>query len=44
LVPEEAPDELSDLIATFVSPHIRGSAQEIVVGGENAGTPEGGMA
>jgi pimeloyl-ACP methyl ester carboxylesterase len=44
LVPEEAPDELSDIIASFVSPHIKGSAQEIVVGSEGTGTPEGGMA
>jgi pimeloyl-ACP methyl ester carboxylesterase len=44
LVPEESPDELADLIATFVSPHIRGSAQEIVVTGNDSGTPEGGLA
>jgi pimeloyl-ACP methyl ester carboxylesterase len=44
LVPEESPDELAELIATFVSPHIRGSAQEIVVTGNDSGTPEGGLA
>jgi len=44
LVPEEAPHELSELIATFVSPHIRGSAQEIIVGSDGAGTTEGGSA
>jgi pimeloyl-ACP methyl ester carboxylesterase len=31
LIPEEAPDELADLIASFVSPHIKGSAEEIVI-------------
>jgi len=41
LIPEEAPEELADLIATFVSPHIRGSAEEIVVSGDIPGTPEG---
>ena len=44
LVPEEAPHELSELIATFVSPHIRGFAQEIIVGSDGAGTTEGGSA
>lgn len=44
LVPEEAPDELAELIAGFVSPHIRGSAQEIVVTGNEPGTTEGGLA
>lgn len=41
LVPEEAPDELADLVATFVSPHIKGTAQEIIVTGNDSGTTEG---
>jgi len=44
LVPEEAPEELADLIASFVSPHIKGSAEEIIVSGDGTGTSEGGMA
>lgn len=49
LVPEEAPDELADLIATFVSPHIeKGTDGSASLGApaadssrENAGTTEG---
>jgi pimeloyl-ACP methyl ester carboxylesterase len=44
LIPEEAPEELADVIASFVSPHIKGSAEEIVVSGDIPGTPEGGLA
>ena len=44
LVPEEAPDELADLIATFVSPQLKGSAEEIGVSGDDTGTSEGGLA
>jgi len=44
LIPEEAPDELADLIASFVSPHIKGSAEEIVISSEIPGTTEGGTA
>jgi pimeloyl-ACP methyl ester carboxylesterase len=44
LVPEDAPEELADIIASFVSPHIRGSAEEIVISSDSSGTPEGGMA
>ena len=44
LIPEEAPEELADLIASFVSPHIKGSAEEIVISSEIRGTTEGGTA
>jgi len=44
LIPEEAPDELADLVASFVSPHIKGSAEEIVISSDIPGTTEGGMA
>lgn len=44
LIPEEAPDELADMISAFVSPHVARVAEEITTSAENAGTTEGEMA
>jgi pimeloyl-ACP methyl ester carboxylesterase len=45
LVPEEAPDELADLIVGFVSPHLgRAADQAVPVGDDDGGTSEGGRA
>ena len=44
LVPEESPDELAELIASFVSPHVGRADGDIIVSSETTGTPEGGMA
>ena len=44
LIPEESPDELAELIASFVSPHVGRPDGEIVASSEMGGTPEGGTA
>jgi pimeloyl-ACP methyl ester carboxylesterase len=44
LIPEEAPDELADLITSFVSPHVGRTAEEISATLEESGTTEGEMA
>ena len=52
LIPEETPDELASLVASFISPHVgRGTASPDQLAenatetlAEDAGTPEGGLA
>ena len=44
LIPEEAPDELADTIAAFVSPHITRGDGEVATSSDATGTPEGDMA
>ena len=44
LVPEESPEELAELIASFVSPQVGRPDGDIIVSSETTGTPEGGMA
>jgi pimeloyl-ACP methyl ester carboxylesterase len=44
LIPEEAPDELADTIAAFVSPHITRAGDEVATSSDVTGTPEGEMA
>lgn len=44
LVPEESPDDLAELIATFVSPHIGRPDDEIENSDKIAGTRDGGVA
>lgn len=44
LIPEEAPDELTELIASFVSPHVNRDDDDVVSSTDENGTPEGGMA
>ena len=44
LVPEDAPDELAELIATFVSPHINRGEDQTAVSSDESGTTGGGVA
>ncbi len=44
LVPEDAPDELADIIATFVSPHVGRASEEVSATGNESGTTEGELA
>jgi pimeloyl-ACP methyl ester carboxylesterase len=44
LVPEDAPNELADLIASFVSPRVGDGGEEILESIAESGTTEGEMA